>query len=67
MLPLLFLTSIVSTIPSYSDTVKNNPALNKHVYEIRNPKTDPKNFRNNLEKIGEYLALQVSEDLDTKE
>ncbi|MBS3905290.1 MAG: uracil phosphoribosyltransferase [Simkania sp.] len=42
-------------------------ALNQLVYEIRDPKTDALHFRNALETIGEYLALDVLEELNTKE
>lgn len=44
-----------------------NQALSQLVYEIRDPQTDSQHFRQALEKIGEYLALQVLEELDTKE
>jgi len=44
-----------------------NQALNQLVYEIRNPQTDAVHFRNALERIGEYLALNVLEELRTKE
>jgi uracil phosphoribosyltransferase len=42
-------------------------ALNQLVYEIRNPNTDAAHFRGALEKIGEHLAREVLEELDTKE
>ncbi|MBM3183735.1 MAG: uracil phosphoribosyltransferase [Chlamydiae bacterium] len=42
-------------------------ALNELVYEIRDPKTRPARFRQALETIGEYLSLQVLEELNTKE
>lgn len=42
-------------------------AISELVYEIRNPQTDSGHFRKALETIGEYLALQVMEDLDAKE
>lgn len=41
-------------------------ALSELVYEIRDPATDSLHFRQDLESIGEYLALQVLEELDTK-
>jgi uracil phosphoribosyltransferase len=41
--------------------------LNELVYEIRNPQTDPANFRNILEKIGEHLAKEILEELSKKE
>lgn len=42
-------------------------ALSQLVYEIRNPNTDAAHFRSALEKIGEHLAREVLEKLDTKE
>ena len=42
-------------------------ALSQLVYEIRNPQTDAVHFRQALEKIGMVLALDVLEELDTKE
>ena len=42
-------------------------ALSQLVYEIRNPETDSSHFRHAVEKIGEYLALDVLEDLSTQE
>lgn len=42
-------------------------ALQQLVYEIRDPQTSPGNFRRALEKIGEYLALEVLEVLDKQE
>lgn len=42
-------------------------ALSQLVHEIRNPGTDAVHFRKALETIGEYLALNVLEELSTKE
>ena len=42
-------------------------ALNQLVYEIRNPETMSKEFRTCVEKIGEYLAMDVYEHLKTEE
>ncbi|HSX26489.1 MAG TPA: uracil phosphoribosyltransferase [Chlamydiales bacterium] len=42
-------------------------ALNQLVYEIRNPQTMSKDFRTCVEKIGEYLAMDVYEHLKSKE
>jgi len=42
-------------------------ALSQLVYEIRNPETDSAHFRQALEKIGEYLALDVLQELSTQE
>ena len=43
-----------------------HPALEKELYTLREPSTDRKLFRSSMKKIGEYLALEVSKDLDTK-
>lgn len=42
-------------------------ALSQLVYEIRQPELDGPHFRKNVQKIGEQLALQVLEDLETQE
>lgn len=42
-------------------------AMNQLVYEIRNPATDSVRFRYILEKIGENLANEVLDELNTKE
>ncbi len=42
-------------------------AIHQLIYEIRNPQTVAPAFRNALEKIGEYLALQALEELEKKE
>ena len=41
--------------------------LNQLVYKIRDPKTPPADFRICLEKIGEYVSLQVLKELETEE
>lgn len=41
----------------------NDIALSQWVFQVRDPKTDAKAFRQSLEKIGEYLSLQVLNDL----
>ena len=41
--------------------------LSQLIYEIRNPQTNPPRFRECLEKIGEYLALDIANHLPTKE
>ncbi len=43
-----------------------NLAINQLLYEIRKPETGPKEFRESLEKIGEYLAFEVSNGLSTE-
>lgn len=42
-------------------------ALSQLVYEIRNPHTNSALFRHDLETIGEYLALNVLEEMSTQE
>ncbi len=42
-------------------------ALSQLVYEIRNPQTDAAHFRQAVEKIGEYLALNILEELSAQE
>ncbi len=42
-------------------------AIERLVYEIRDPKTDSAHFRKALESIGEYLALQALEELEGHE
>lgn len=59
----IFLACLVSTTTVYAQP----QALSQLVYEIRNPQTDAQHFRHALEKIGEYLALDILEELDTKE
>lgn len=54
---------LFSNIAAYAQT----QALSELVYEIRDPTTDPLHFRASLERIGEYLALNVLEELNTKE
>lgn len=50
---------------SHFSAYAQKQALQQLVYEIRNPETDASHFRKALESIGEYLALQVLEDLHT--
>jgi len=44
----------------------SNPILESLVYKIRDPNTDKKEFREYLEKIGEYIAIDVAKNLNTK-
>lgn len=41
--------------------------LSQLVYETRNPETDSARFRKVVKKIGEYLALDIQEELETQE
>lgn len=54
---------LVSNVAVFAQT----QALSQLVYEIRNPQTHSADFRQALEKIGEYLALNVLQELSTQE
>lgn len=54
----------IGTTTAYSS---QNQMLQHLVYEIRNPQTNAPQFRDALEKIGEYLALRVLEDMNKSE
>jgi len=41
-----------------------NPTLESLVYKIRDPNTEKQEFRYYLKKIGEYLAVDISKDLN---
>ena len=60
---LVFFTFLLSSANIFA----SSQALSELVYKIRNPKTDAADFRQALEKIGETLALNVLEELDTKQ
>ncbi|HUD01512.1 MAG TPA: uracil phosphoribosyltransferase [Rhabdochlamydiaceae bacterium] len=51
----------------YQDIVKDRLALSYLVHEIRDLKTDRKHFRACVKKIGEYMALDVLHELNTKQ
>lgn len=61
---LLFLA--VCTSKAYSEILNDRRVLSQLVHQIRDPQTDRKHFRTCLGKIGEYLALEVLEELNTK-
>lgn len=63
MKKLLLLTFLIFHMGAYAQT----QALTELVHQIRNPETDAVHFRMALESIGEYLAINVLEELDTKE
>jgi uracil phosphoribosyltransferase len=44
-----------------------NRALDQYVFEMRDPKTDSARFRYSLKKIGEYLALDILDELEAEE
>lgn len=52
---------------SYLALFAQDQVLHQLAYEIRDPHTDSLHFRKNLERIGEYLALNVLNELQTKE
>jgi len=60
------LFTFLSTATFADPAKKSRIALSERVYEIRNPKTDSYHFRKALHKIGEYLALDVMDELQTK-
>ena len=47
--------------------VFDNPFIEALVYKLRDPKSDNKTFRKALEKLGEYMAVEVSKELGTQE
>ncbi len=63
MKTLVLLALTIANLTVYSHT----QTLNQLVYEIRNPQTDAVHFRKALKTIGEYLALQVREELPSQE
>lgn len=50
-----------------SSVFASHPALEKELYILRDPSTDRKQFRSSMKKVGEYLALEMSKDLVTKQ
>jgi len=40
--------------------------LEQYIYNIRNPETNNKDFRENVVKIGEILGMKIAQDLETK-
>ncbi|NGX33909.1 MAG: Uracil phosphoribosyltransferase [Candidatus Anoxychlamydiales bacterium] len=57
---LFFFIQIISV------SIFSNPILESLIYKIRDPSTEKKEFREYLEKIGEYIAIDVAKDLKTK-
>ena len=43
-----------------------NPICEELLYKIRDPKTKSFEFRNCIEKLGEYLSLEIAKNLQTK-
>lgn len=63
----LLLTMIFCVSKACPNILNDRLVLSHLVHEIRNPDTDRQHFRAALEKIGEYLALEVLQDLTTKQ
>ena len=42
----------------------SSPILEHLVYKLRDPKTDRKEFRETLEKLGELLGIEIAKDLE---
>lgn len=59
----LFFILVMTPIMSFGES----QMLNQLVYKIRDPKTESSDFRNCLEKIGEYVSLKVLQELETEE
>ena len=62
----LLLVLLLSFSKACPEILKDRLVLSQLVHEIRDPSTDKKHFRKALEKIGEYLTLEVLQDLNTK-
>lgn len=62
----ILLASVSLLVSLCSQGFTHSQALDQLVYEIRNPETGPARFRQALESIGEYLALDVMEELNTE-
>ena len=63
LVSLLLVPFIFLQTHAYTDKA----VFNELVYQIRDPKTNPAQFRRSLKKIGEYLAVQVLEELEQTE
>jgi len=46
--------------------IHTNPQMERLVYKIRDPNTRNEDFRNALEKIGEYIGLEIARELQTE-
>ena len=67
MQKLFFCLFFLTQIALMAQNIVPGQVFDQLVYEIRNPDTDALHFRKNLERIGEYLALNVLEELNAKE
>lgn len=63
----LLLSLFVSSISLSAEVLNDSRALSQLVYEIRDPETNRERFRTCLEKIGEYVALDVLQTMNTEE
>lgn len=63
---LLCLLSVLSTV-GYGQVMHDRRALHHFVFDIRNPKTEAKTFRESLRKIGQFMAYEVLDDLPSIE
>jgi len=61
LIPFLFFLSITV----HAEVLNNSVVLHQLIYEIRDPETKRERFRTCLETIGEYVALEVMQDLQT--
>jgi len=64
---LLFLSLFVYSVSLSADVLNDSRALSQLVYEIRDPETNRERFRACLEKIGEYVALDVLQTMNVEE
>jgi uracil phosphoribosyltransferase len=46
---------------------ESSPAISALVFQTRDPATEKPEFRRSLKKIGEYLGVEISKDLSTKQ
>lgn len=47
--------------------MRKNPLLEQAIYTIRDPRTGRAEFRKSLERIGEYLGLEIAQTLPTQD
>lgn len=61
----LFFFANICSLTSAEDRFKD-PMLENYLYKLRDPQTKRKEFREILEKTGEYLAIEISNELEKK-
>ena len=49
------------------ELAKGNPAMERLVYDLRDPTVDNIRFRERLETLGEYIGVEIAKELDTKD